>query len=54
MAFCSLAMIKDSVEHCRQQELVIHVPEGVWRDNTDLYVVCEASSNARTFRQSDS
>ena len=35
----------DNVEHCKRRGLGVHVPEGVSRLSTDLYVVCEASSN---------
>ena len=36
---------EDNVERCRRHGLYIYVPEGVSRVSTDLYVVCEASSN---------
>ena len=33
------------LQYCRQQGLWLFVPEGVQRVSTDLYVICEASSN---------
>ena len=35
----------DNVQYCQSRGLDIYVPEGVKRLSTDLYVVCEASSN---------
>ena len=35
----------DSVSHAQKYGFTFHMPEGVQRVSTDLYVVCEASSN---------
>jgi hypothetical protein len=36
---------EDNVERCREKGLDLYVPEGVRRVSSDLYAVCEASSN---------
>ena len=36
---------EDNVERCKRDGLSIHVPPGTRRVSSDLYVVCEASSN---------
>ena len=41
----SVLQSEDSVWHCENHGFMIHVPDGIRRISTDLYVVCEASSN---------